>query len=1322
MKHSRLITWLSAAVLGIGAVFICSADLTAEAATGTGTTDTGFTYTYDTDSKEAVITDCSIRYTTVTVPSKIGSYTVTGIGERAFWQKYLTEIILPDTIKTIGDTAFGWNYIETITIPASVTSIPDSAFWCCRKLTSVTAKGAAAIQNYAFFGCTALKDVSVPKVETVGERAFDDCSSLTSLSLPKATVINSLAFYKCKSLTSVSMPKVKTIDSYGFYQCSGLTSVTLPESTELVAAYAFSDCTALKKLTVNGPTVLRNGAFDGCTALTEVQLSDSSVTYRGGEAFSNCPITKVNGVEPLQYETDSSGRTYPVLNPAIETAIRNHFSRSWGVKFVDDYCTALCKYIVETETDPWMNDALKARQLHDWLIRHCDYEDCADGESWGDSENHVASAAFLSYALNVRGEGIGEAVCEGYAKAYNMLLAAADIESYCVESPGHEWNLVCIDGQYYEVDPTWDDPMSIFGGSFTYGKLSTRYTHFLKSDADMDALHDYDYSNPTCDTYCRREHELLRKYTEDTAEKIAQCTKSYVDTNNDGILDSDYNLNGIGVLNGDFQADLDACHGYLNFAFVGTEAEIDKRMPEVLYELHQRHKSFDEFLNSCGPKDQSKYVGQNANFSVDLFGDSLTYQWQYYDKSKKQWVNATFTGNQTAALKVKATEERNGMQFRCAVTNKIGQIAYLGPATLKVIAQITEQPKSVTAAVGDTAVFTVTASGSGLTYQWQYQKPGTTTWTNSTQNGNQTATLSVPATEARNGYKYKCVIKNSLGNYVNSWSATLKVTAKITKQPKSVKTNVGNTAKFTVTAEGTGLTYQWQYQKPGTTTWTNSTQSGNQTAALSVPATEARNGYKYRCVIKNSVGNSVTSSSATLSVSAKITQQPKNVKTSIGNTAKFTVAAEGTGLTYQWQYQNPGSTSWTNLTSASATTATLSVTAKEAISGYKYRCVIKNSLGVNVTSSEATLSVSAKITTQPKNVKTSIGNTAKFTVAAEGTGLTYQWQYQNPGSTSWTNLTSASAKTATLSVSAKEAISGYKYHCVIGNSLGINVTSSDATLSVSAKVTTQPKDVKTSIGNTAKFTVAAEGTGLTYQWQYQNPGSTSWTNLTSASAKTATLSVSAKEAISGYKYHCVIGNSLGINVTSSAATLKVTAKITAQPKSVTAGDGTYPTFSVTAEGTGLSYQWMLKKPGSDTWQETTATGAKTASITPNATEAREGYQYRCVITNSLGNSVTSSTATMHICARITAQPKSVTKTAGSTAKFTVTAAGTGLTYQWQYQNPGSTSWTNLTSTSAKTATLSISATAARNGYKYRCVITNSLSNSVTSSAATLTVS
>ena len=65
---------------------------------------------------------------------------------------------------------------------------------------------------------------------------------------------------------------------------------------------------------------------------------------------------------------------------------------------------------------------------------------------------------------------------------------------------------------------------------------------------------------------------------------------------------------------------------------------------------------------------------------------------------------------------------------------------------------------------------------------------------------------------------------------------------------------------------GEGITYRWQYQKPGGA-WANSGAEGSDTPALTFKAIASRNGFQYRCVITNAAGAKLYSEPATLWIS-----------------------------------------------------------------------------------------------------------------------------------------------------------------------------------------------------------------------------------------------------------------------------------------------------------------------------------------------------------------------------------------------------------------------------------------------------------------------
>jgi len=172
---------------------------------------------------------------------------------------------------------------------------------------------------------------------------------------------------------------------------------------------------------------------------------------------------------------------------------------------------------------------------------------------------------------------------------------------------------------------------------------------------------------------------------------------------------------------------------------------------------------------------------------------------------------------------------------------------------------ISAQPANQSVAVGQTATFSVTASGTApLSCQWQ---KGTTAISGATS-----ATYTTAATTtADSGSKFSVVVSNAAGSTTSN-AATLTVTATavaptITQQPASVTVTAGQTATFSVTATGTDpLTYQWLQ---GTTSITGATSASYATPAT----TTANSGTQYKVIVSNSVG-SATSNVATLTVNA----------------------------------------------------------------------------------------------------------------------------------------------------------------------------------------------------------------------------------------------------------------------------------------------------------------------------------------------------------------------------------------------------------------------------------------------------------------------
>lgn len=165
---------------------------------------------------------------------------------------------------------------------------------------------------------------------------------------------------------------------------------------------------------------------------------------------------------------------------------------------------------------------------------------------------------------------------------------------------------------------------------------------------------------------------------------------------------------------------------------------------------------------------------------------------------------------------------------------------------------------------------------------------------------------------------------------------------------------------------------------------------------------------------------------------------PLNQSTTTGQTATFSVVADGTGpLSYQW-FKNGALI--TGATNATYTTPTLAA----ADNGARFWVMVSNSAG-SVTSSSATMTltdvpVPPVITVQPANQTVNVNQPATFSVEVTGTApLFYQWQKNG------TNM--AGATSATETIATAQLTDAGTYSVIVSNSAG-SVTSSNATLTV----------------------------------------------------------------------------------------------------------------------------------------------------------------------------------------------------------------------------------------------------------------------------------
>lgn len=196
------------------------------------------------------------------------------------------------------------------------------------------------------------------------------------------------------------------------------------------------------------------------------------------------------------------------------------------------------------------------------------------------------------------------------------------------------------------------------------------------------------------------------------------------------------------------------------------------------------------------PASTSGAIGDTVTLSCigrSSTGGSLRYQWMM-SANGSNWSSvwgSEFSGGSTASLSVTVTEDVDDYVYRCDVYNHDGSVgAQSDTATITItsssVVKITSQPEDRTIEEGDTATFRIDASGSGVTYQWQYMSSSGSSWTNFNNGTTASGTISgatgrvlyittVAGSSAWNGVRIRCVAQDSSGNTATSNTVTLYV-------------------------------------------------------------------------------------------------------------------------------------------------------------------------------------------------------------------------------------------------------------------------------------------------------------------------------------------------------------------------------------------------------------------------------------------------------------------------------------------------------------------------------------------------------------------
>ncbi|GAC1355906.1 MAG: hypothetical protein NVSMB3_01620 [Acidobacteriaceae bacterium] len=362
---------------------------------------------------------------------------------------------------------------------------------------------------------------------------------------------------------------------------------------------------------------------------------------------------------------------------------------------------------------------------------------------------------------------------------------------------------------------------------------------------------------------------------------------------------------------------------------------------------------------------------------------------------------------------------------------------------------ITTQPVSQNVCTNASTTLTVAADYAS-TYQWMLGgKP---------ISGATSASYFIPSAIAMDAGSYTVTVSNPAGSVMSNVAGVV-VGSSITSNPQSLSVSSTQTATFSVSVAGAGpFTYRWYRVtlRSGTATLLLAATSSTYTT----PALDfTNNAEQYYATVTDACGNTLTSSSATLTVTnanapPTITAEPLGQTVAKGGTATFSVTASGISpLTYQWYRIAAGTVAGVAVTDATSASYTVPSTATRASNDQDaYYVMVKDAYGQAVSQS-ATLAVGngilIQIADEPSTAYVNAGEPATFSVGATAAlPLTYQWYKAPPGSSTFAAIAGATKSSYTFSPGAADT--GSVFHVVVSNGVTTDVTSSSASLFVGA--------------------------------------------------------------------------------------------------------------------------------------------------------------------------------------------------------------------------------------------------------------------------------
>lgn len=299
----------------------------------------------------------------------------------------------------------------------------------------------------AFYGNTTVKKIIVPaSVRKIESFAFQGCSSLKYIVFSgKCSSVGDNMIYRCDALNNVVAPK--NSKEYKYAVKKGIPALT-------------SDKPSFEEKTIH--------QLKGDSVKLKLFCNINAVTWKS----SRKSIVSVSAAGRIKCKKAGSAK--------ITAAIKGK-KYSLTVKVSEKSEESRVNQIIRTVIRKGMTAREKIKAVHDWFIQNVKYDYYNYLRGTVPHVSHTANGALLR----------GIAVCDGYSKGFQKVMDKLGIPCQMVTGysmgGGHAWNRVKVDGKWYYIDVTFDDP--IVNGKNT--NTTPRYTYFLKTAKKMRKDHEW---------------------------------------------------------------------------------------------------------------------------------------------------------------------------------------------------------------------------------------------------------------------------------------------------------------------------------------------------------------------------------------------------------------------------------------------------------------------------------------------------------------------------------------------------------------------------------------------------------------------------------------------------------------------------------------------------------------------------------------------------------------------------------------------------------------------------------------------------------------